>query len=253
MSSTSSSPPDASNVVHGVFPTQALRVGDGRRLTPERLPEEATRGVEKGGAAAAETSGERDTGPPAEEAQASFAFIAGDEKGRSSELSQGPSPVADVLLHAAQATVGEVMTAPQVNVLASNPLKQDGRATDAVVLPQGAPPEEATPPRAAGTEPYAHEGTADEAAIEGRTTREIPGEELAGEAAAPAAGPREVDRPEVYPREFDPPEIDPPVIDPPEVAPHQEALHEGAAQAIPDEEVSGEAASREGAQEDGAR
>ena len=132
MSSTSSSPPDASNVVHGVFPTQALRVGDGRRLSPERLAEEATRGVEKGGVAAAENSGERDApggaaavensgerdtpGPPAEEAQASFAFIAGDEKGRSSELSQGPSPVADVLLHAAQATVGEVMTAEPLQV-----------------------------------------------------------------------------------------------------------------------------------------
>ena len=91
MSSTSS-PPDASNVVHGVFPTQALRVGDGRRLTPERTTEEATRSVEEAGAAAAEnSSGERGTpGPPAEEAQTCFAFIAGDDKDGSSEQSQAP-------------------------------------------------------------------------------------------------------------------------------------------------------------------
>ena len=107
MSSTSSSPPDASNVVHGVFPTQALRVGDGRRLTPERTTEEATRSVEEAGAAAAEnSSGERGTpGPPAEEAQTCFAFIAGDDKDVSSEQSQAPLPVADALPGAVHPTV----------------------------------------------------------------------------------------------------------------------------------------------------
>ena len=79
MSSTSS-PPDSSNIVHGVFPTQALRVGDGRRVTAERLPEETTR-TEQGSAALA-TSGEGDAaGPATEEAQACFAFIVSDDAG----------------------------------------------------------------------------------------------------------------------------------------------------------------------------
>jgi hypothetical protein len=236
MSSTSSSPPDASNVVHGVFPTQALRVGDGRRPAPERMPEEATRGVEEGSAAAAENAGERDHLGPAEEAQACFAFIAGDDM-NSSEQSQPPFPTADALPGAAQATDDEAMTAPQ--------LENDGRATADAALLLGEPPEETTHP-ATGAEPYAHEGTADEVG-EGATL-EIPDEEFAGEAATQAAGPPEAYPPEVDPREVDQHEFDPPAFDPPEVALHQKALHEAAAQAI-DEETAGEAALREKAHE----
>jgi hypothetical protein len=256
MSSTSSSPPDASNVVHGVFPTQALRVGDGRRLTPERTAEETTRGVEEAGVAAVgSSSGERGTpGPPAEEVQASFSFIAGDDKDGSSEQSRAPFPAADASPGAAHATAGEAMTAPQ--------LDSDGRATaDAAVgLPHGAPPEEATHPGAPAAEPHAHEGTAEEGAIVDGTTHELLGEGLASEAAAQAADTRQVDPPEVDlpefdplefdPPEIDPPEIDPPEIDPPEIAPHREVLRESAAQAIHDEEATGEAASRERAHEE---
>jgi hypothetical protein len=200
MSSTSS-PPDTSNIVHGVFPTQALRVGDGRRVKTERLPEETTRGAEQESAALT-TSGGDAAGPPKEEAQACFAFIESDDEGRGSERGQAPSAAADALPQAAQAMVSEAMATPPQDG-AFDLQEGGGRATPdaaAVVFPE--PPEDATSASAADAEPHTLEARTDEAVGE-EGTRRTTGEDLAGDPAARTGEPREIDLDAVAAHEID--------------------------------------------------
>jgi hypothetical protein len=257
MSSTSS-PPDASNIVHGVFPTQALRV----RASAKRLPDETPRGAEQASAALA-TSGEGDAaGPPTDEAQACFAFIVSDDDGR--EQGRAPSAAADALPRAAQATVGEAMATPPADG-ASGFQEGDGRATSdaTVVLPE--PPEDATFASAADVERYTLE--TDEAVREQGTRRtagenfageDLASEAVAGEPAAHRGEPPEIDADdvdsqeiaslEIASHEIDAREIDARPVDSPELASYQLASDEVAAEeVIAAEGAFDGAAAREGA------